>query len=1145
MVTTEGTAAASTVVASGEFTLAQVLDLHLPAEYVPYSTDSAAATQAMTDQELKDLIAAIENNTANTIPSLAIDSADTVDFLAISGTQSYLDTVAESLDTRATSMAHAAYYEQRVAANYEMELLDGSYPSSYYLSSQYFNQRFPKVDLGSDQNLYGNLKDDLNNRIVEGLNFYSSHYPANSSYDKSFGAMYSDWNLGLGPEALYASDGTLFNLDTTEIYASDGSLNNLEIIESIASLIYTSNATITSIKAEFGSDPFAVAVTTVAQNGVSVAYIAAVAAAPDIFFVSYTYSYPSSEINLIGNLAYLNLSEADLSGIDFKGADLSGTFLSGSNLIGADLSGANLNGAYLNGADLSSADLTDTNLWGVFSGQIIGQPSLPDGYSIMNGYIVGPNVDLTGADLTGVDLSGVDLSGAIVSNANLTATNFSSANGDVRYSLGTAPDGIGETIFGNDGDEVLIGSSGHDQVYSGGGDDDISTFDGTDTIVKDGTGNAQIDAGKGGDRVIINGSGNVNIDAGEGDDRIIINGPGNVNIDAGDGHDEVRINSHGDITVSMGSGHAGIIIGAEATGHVRIDTDASDEDYDFLHFTDPTGQYSDIVGNPNNSSGFNYVKSADGTNGTMVLEDINEVRGGVITVEVENQLEYDTNVGKWVMSGEGFKSIWAYGLRASLVLGSDFEEGDALFSNGYFPHHEVMVGGKGADVFTLLGGKDQAATTTVFGDKYDLNADDGFGNSNFSFDDTAHLAWNKTDVDINELDGFKFAYEVVNKDTDQVVELYDVEHLYFADTVAPLKIGDAPFMTSSGWHGVAQGKEIDFKNDDVSFKIIGDTITVSANVTETKTITEDETKDVIVSHQDVVIWEGNLKDISSFGFADQTVKIVNRGIKDFLTQKPQTHVFTDDAEIVLSKIDCDIIVSGGGADAIYLSSDVTWSSFYSALNIETQANVSLTGKTKFSTVIDGQEDEDTLNLTDSAAGDAFFLHDSYSGIHDSLTAVDDGMGRTTVARAISLETINAGAGDDVIDLTSPTFDMGGIGMTINGEAGNDTIWAAEGDDELYGGDDDDILFGGEGNDILTGGSGADIFEFKSSGTVQTDSITDYTAEDTLKFYLQSGDSEVSSANLSGGNLSWGNLTIDFGDTSITNFDDLNIAYDYI
>ena len=250
-------------------------------------------------------------------------------------------------------------------------------------------------------------------------------------------------------------------------------------------------------------------------------------------------------------------------------------------------------------------------------------------------------------------------------------------------------------------------------------------------------------------------------------------------------------------------------------------------------------------------------------------------------------------------------------------------------------------------------------------------------------------------------------------------------------------------------------------------------------------------------------------------------------------------------DTLISNHGADHINGGSGDDTIHLFSSEVWTFPYFAQNIVSGERLSLAGKTKFSSVIDGEEDADTLNLTDSTAGDAFFLHDSYSGLHDSLTVVDDGMGRATVARAISLETINAGAGDDVVDLTSPTFDIGGISMTINGEAGNDTIWAAEGHDELYGGDDDDILFGGEGNDILTGGSGADIFEFKSSNTAQADSITDYTAEDTLKFYLQSGESELSSANLSGGNLSWGNLKIDFGDTSITSLDDLNIVYEVV
>ena len=110
------------------------------------------------------------------------------------------------------------------------------------------------------------------------------------------------------------------------------------------------------------------------------------------------------------------------------------------------------------------------------------------------------------------------------------------------------------------------------------------------------------------------------------------------------------------------------------------------------------------------------------------------------------------------------------------------------------------------------------------------------------------------------------------------------------------------------------------------------------------------------------------------------------------------------------------------------------------------------------------------------------MHDSYYDIHGSLTAVDDGFGKESVARVISLETINAGEGNDIIDLTSPVFNMAGVGVTINGEEGDDSLWAAEGNDTLNGGAGNDTLFGGAGNDILTGGTGADVFEFVSSAT---------------------------------------------------------------
>jgi hypothetical protein len=205
----------------------------------------------------------------------------------------------------------------------------------------------------------------------------------------------------------------------------------------------------------------------------------------------------------------------------------------------------------------------------------------------------------------------------------------------------------------------------------------------------------------------------------------------------------------------------------------------------------------------------------------------------------------------------------------------------------------------------------------------------------------------------------------------------------------------------------------------------------------------------------------------------------------------------------------DAVDGGAGNDTIYLESSAIWTSNYRALNVETQEKVLITDKTRFSSVIDGREDADTLVLTDSSNGDAFFLHDSYSGLHESLIAVDDGLGRETVARVISLETINAGEGNDIIDLTSPTFNMAGIGVTINGEEGNDTIWAAEGNDTLNGGAGNDTLFGGAGEDTLTGGSGADVFQFHAiehstsiSDTNISAFITDFniTEGDSLEFF---------------------------------------------
>ena len=151
-------------------------------------------------------------------------------------------------------------------------------------------------------------------------------------------------------------------------------------------------------------------------------------------------------LNLSGStLNNAIISSSDLTGVDLSGATLTevklgplvGTspsslpygyeFVSGTNetwIIGpnVNLTGADLSGMDLNGMDLSGADLSGATLTGVKSGPLVGSaPSLPSGYKFVSGtneqWIIGPSVVLSGADLRGMDLSGFDLSGATLTAA--------------------------------------------------------------------------------------------------------------------------------------------------------------------------------------------------------------------------------------------------------------------------------------------------------------------------------------------------------------------------------------------------------------------------------------------------------------------------------------------------------------------------------------------------------------------------------------------------------------------------------------------------------------------------------------------------------------------------------------------------------
>ncbi|NBS19998.1 MAG: hypothetical protein EBS74_09500 [Flavobacteriia bacterium] len=145
------------------------------------------------------------------------------------------------------------------------------------------------------------------------------------------------------------------------------------------------------------------------------------------------------------------------------------------------------------------------------------------------------------------------------------------------------------------------------------------------------------------------------------------------------------------------------------------------------------------------------------------------------------------------------------------------------------------------------------------------------------------------------------------------------------------------------------------------------------------------------------------------------------------------------------------------------------------------------------------------------------------------------MGLSTAARVVDIESISGGTGDDLIDLTSPDFSLGGSTVSLYGGSGDDVLWAGDGDDVLDGGSDDDRLSGGAGDDVLTGGTGADRFDFTQSAG--HDRVTDYDPlTDSIR--LVGSNADPTDWAWDGSQLTWGAVTITIDNGGELTSDDL-------
>jgi Ca2+-binding RTX toxin-like protein len=246
--------------------------------------------------------------------------------------------------------------------------------------------------------------------------------------------------------------------------------------------------------------------------------------------------------------------------------------------------------------------------------------------------------------------------------------------------------------------------------------------------------------------------------------------------------------------------------------------------------------------------------------------------------------------------------------------------------------------------------------------------------------------------------------------------------------------------------------------------------------------------------------------------------------------------------------------------SVRLSPDAVWGHGYYAENVNTQGGgvgtgelIALNGMGRYTDIVicrsDGVAADDVTfylgEYVDEPSDDAFFLDDAFSDRHAEADTFSNRIGQ--FERFTSMQTLYAGDGDDLIDLSSARYENQASAAVFGG-TGNDILWGGDSSEMLDGGEGDDVIFGGMGDDILIGGPGADEFQFTATSSVGSWDFNP--SEDSITVFRRPGVDDGLVVEINAGIISLGGHN--FGatdgaptiDPSLT-IDDLNITYEVI
>jgi Ca2+-binding RTX toxin-like protein len=635
----------------------------------------------------------------------------------------------------------------------------------------------------------------------------------------------------------------------------------------------------------------------------------------------------------------------------------------------------------------------------------------------------------------------------------------------------------GGTIYGDDGDDSIVGTATN-TIYGGAGNDTITTTSNVDTIdggsgddtITTGNGADIIDGGDGNDT--INGEAqNDTIEGGAGND-ILLGGTQDDTIYGEDGDDVIDGGDDYD-TLFGGAGNDTYVISGPAHNNDTV-TDASGT-RDYLDFTNGvrpenltiTVQDTDDLKVRYNTS-FDHVLIVDQLN-TGDTKQVERVR-------FDDQSELDLlRYSSWVFGTASGETMNGANNVADILIG--LAGNDTLKG---FSGNDILLGGDGNDTLEGGVGNDEiyggAGNDTITGGSNDDVMMGGAGNDSLSDSGGNNIfVGGDGDDSLSANNGNDVFYDVIYRDqalSDPLamdddgdnfnggggndtfiiqamdnqmngVDGDDTYKIYFHPSGVAGSTNDV--WDSSGDDTLILAN-LDYAGTDWYLKFVGN------NLYLVYTGTSSDSEIRIMSQFGG--YDGNnvpLFAIDEFVFADS----VSFSFRDFVVTEGTTG-----ADNITGGSENDYIVTNHGGDTVHSGGGIDF----------------VTGGNG-ADVFYGEDGDDFLfgfAGNDTLNGDGG--KDGLSG-GDGNDLLYGGAGDDNLQGDAGADELHGGDGDDVLNggntAESDTLYGDAGNDTLSGGSGNDTIYGGEGSDSVHAGFDNDIVYGDAGNDVLAGERGND------------------------------------------------------------------------